>query len=55
MQCTICDAALQNRGGGTLQPWAILDIDENIYKVIKKTIRIVDPFSIVKFECHDQF
>ena len=29
--------------------------DENIPKIIKKTIRIFDPFSTVKFECLDQF
>ena len=30
-------------------------IDENIQKMIKKTIRIFNPFWIVKFECFDQF
>ena len=32
---------------------AFLDIDENIQKTIKK--RIFHPFSVVKFECLDQF
>ena len=32
---------------------ACLDIEENIQKVIKKT-QILNPFSIVKFECLDQ-
>ena len=27
---------------------------ENILKILKKTIRIFDPFSIVQFECLDQ-
>ena len=30
-------------------------IDDHIQKIIKKTIRIFDPVSIVKFECRDQF
>ena len=41
--------------GGTLQLWVFFDIDENIQKIIEKTIRIFDPFSIVKFECLDKF
>ena len=40
---------------GTLWLWAFSDIYENIQKIIKKTIRIFDPFSIVTFECLDQF
>ena len=30
-------------------------VGENLKKIIKKMIRIFDPFSIVKFECLDQF
>ena len=33
---------------------AFLDICENTLKIIKKTVRICDPYSNVKFECFDQ-
>ena len=46
---------MQHKKRWTLQLWAFLDIDENIQKVVKKAIRVFDPFSIVKFECRDQF
>ena len=38
----------------TSEMWAFLDMHEKIQQ-IKKTIRISDHFSIVKFECLDQF
>ena len=48
-----------NEGGGggvgeTLQLWDFLDIDENIQKIIKKTIRIFYSILIVKFDCLDK-
>ena len=46
---------MQHIKRGTLQLWAFLDIDENIQKIIEKTIRIFNPFSIVQLECLDQF
>ena len=52
---TVHQAAHRKRGGGTLQLLAFLDTDENSPKIIKKVIRIVDSFSMVKFECLDQF
>ena len=39
---------------GTMQQCTFLDIDENIQKITKKTIRILDHFSVVTFECLDQ-
>ena len=44
---------MQHIERGTLQLWAFLEVDENIQKIMI-TIRIMDPFSIVKFECLDQ-
>ena len=41
--------------GGLLQLWSFLDIYENIQKIMKKTIKIFDPVSVVKCECLDQF
>ena len=43
------------KGMGILQMWTFLDKDKNIQKIIKKAIRIFEPFSVVKFECLDQF
>ena len=51
----ICGAAPLKGGGGLCRLWAFLDIDENIQKIMKKTRRIFDTFSIVKFECLYQF
>ena len=36
-------------------PLAFLDTDENIQKLLQKTITIFDPFSIINFECLIQF
>ena len=41
---------MQHFERGTLQLWALLDMDEKFQKIIQKTTRIFDPFSIVKFE-----
>ena len=45
---------MQHIERGTLQLWAFSDIDENIQKMIEKTIKIFDPFSIIKCEWFDQ-
>ena len=46
---------MQYMKGGTWQLWAFLDMDNNFLKMIKKTFKNFDPFSIVKFEFFDQF
>ena len=42
------------KGGGTWQLWALVDIDEKVQKMIRKT-RVFDCFSIVKLKYLDQF
>ena len=54
----ICDAAHQKKKkkGGPLWLWTFLEspqLNENIQKIMKKTIRIFNPFSVVKYECLD--
>ena len=49
MNRTILTYMMQHIEGGTFAAVGFLDLDENIQKIIKKT-RILDPFSIVKFE-----
>ena len=55
----ICDAAHQKKkkgGGGDFAPVGLVSLRyrSNIQKMIKKTTRICEPSSIVKFECLNQ-
>ena len=46
---------IQHIERGTLWLWTFLDIDEYIPKKLRKTVKIFDPLSILKFECLYQF